>query len=106
MNIFATDHPLNCDSKDKLPGVRSCFFAMLLVSLIFSRFLAIYGWYSDQIGTGDTTPGANPPLPFWEALLGAALFCLIIACVVTALFALIARFADGQVSVVRLRHTS
>jgi hypothetical protein len=94
MNIFTTEHPLDCQSEDKMPGLRSYFFGMLFVVLVLTPFVSVWVWLSDVTGTGDTTPGAYPPLPVWNDVLVAAFISLIIAFVITSLVAIFSWFAN------------
>ena len=93
MNIFTTEHPLDCRPDGKLPGLRSYFFGMLSVALLLSPFFAVGIWLLDVTDNGDTTP-ADPPLTFWQIFLAATFFSLIVALVITALVVLTARFAS------------
>jgi hypothetical protein len=90
MNIFTTEHPLDCQSQGETPGLRSPLLRMLLLALILSPFLAVGIWFLDVSDNHDSTPDF-PPSPVWVDLLGAALFSLIIAFVVTGLATVFAR---------------
>jgi hypothetical protein len=94
MNIFATEHPFDCRPEGEMRGLRSYFFGMLLVALILSPFFAGGIWFLDVTDNGDTTPGAYPPLTFWQDILAATFFSLIVAFAITALVALTARLAS------------
>jgi peptidoglycan/LPS O-acetylase OafA/YrhL len=74
MNVFVTDHPLSSDSPRRHKWIAS----VLVIAALLCPFLLGLFWLMNGIGTDYMTHYESPD-PFWEVLLGAVFYSLVIA---------------------------
>src|SRR5689334_22034397 len=83
MNIFATDHPLSSDSSR-----HTWKASVMVIAVMLCPFLLALFWLLNGITSEDTTD-YEPPGPFWEVLVCAVFYSLLIAVVAVAFYRLI-----------------
>jgi hypothetical protein len=101
MNVFATDHPLVSDSSHRHTWKAS----VLVVAAMLYPFLMGLLCLINGITTEDTTD-YDPPAPFWEVLVGAVFYSLIIAVVLVVLCRLGCWIASSPKSRTQLRKSN
>lgn len=82
MNVFVTDHPLSSNSHRS-----NAKASVLVIAIMVCPFLLALLWFTNGIGNGDTTD-YGPPDPFWEVLIEAVFYSLVVAVVVVVLYQL------------------
>lgn len=80
MNVFTTDHPLSSDSPHRHGWIAS----VSVIAVLLCPFLLGLFWYSNVTGNQDTTD--YTPDPFWEVLVGAAVYSLAVPLVALGLY--------------------